>query len=112
MSKQKRKGSLFEVQILNYLTDNGVMAFRNPPSGSNDKGDITVFSRLGKIVLECKNHRKMELAEWVDEGEREKGNAEAELFAVAHKRKGCGDAKMGRTYVTMPLDEFVELVRR
>lgn len=112
MSKEKKKGSLFEVQVLNYLTENGFMAFRNPPKGKNDEGDITMYSRVGKIILECKNRRKMELSEWVDEAEAEKGNADALIGCVVHKRKGCGDAKMGKTYVTVTLDDLMELVRR
>ena len=111
MSKQKQKGSLFEVQVLNHLTDNGLMAFRNPPSGSKDKGDITVFTRFGKVVIECKNHRRMELAEWLEEAETEKGNADAVFGFVAHKRRGFGDAKIGGTYVAMTLDDWIEMVR-
>ena len=58
-----------------------------------------------------KNHRRMELAEWLEEAETEKGNADAVFGFVAHKRRGFGDAKIGGTYVAMTLDDWIEMVR-
>lgn len=108
MSKQKQKGTLFEMQTLHYLQEHGINATRNPLMGYNDVGDITVVTSKVEIELtvECKNHRKMELSEWLDEAERERSNAKTSIGIVVHKRRGCGDANFGKTYVTMELSDL------
>ena len=105
-NKAKARGTLFEMQTLRYLIDHGIKALRNPLMGFNDIGDITVVTRRLKLefTIECKNHRKMELSEWLDEAERERSNAKTSMGV--HKRRGCGDANFGKTYVTMELSDL------
>lgn len=108
MSKEKAKGTAFERSVVEHLKSAlGDGIERRCLQGANDCGDVSgVFFRGNPVVIECKNHRKMELAQWMDEAEREAGNADAHYWAVVHKRKGCGDASFGMTYVTMTLDVF------
>ena len=112
MSKSKDKGTRFErlvVDRLRYVL--GPSIERRALSGKNDRGDVSGVYFMGwPFVLECKNCRRMELSSWMDEAEAEAGNADAPFFAVIHKRKGCGEANIGESYVTMPLHVFERML--
>ena len=112
MSKQKTKGTLFEAQAVSYMAERlgDDRIERRALSGTNDRGDVSgLYFRGKRVVVECKNHRRMELAEWVDEAETERGNDGAEYAVVLHKRKGCGEKNFGGNYVTMTLDTFLAM---
>ena len=107
VSRQKEKGSKFEQQVVDYmrrvLGDDRIE--RRVAGGTNDRGDVAGVMLKGRpVVVECKNRARMELAQWLDEAEAERGNADAEFAFVVHKRRGCGEANMGRTYVTCDLE--------
>ncbi|PYY32377.1 hypothetical protein [Curtobacterium sp. MCBD17_030] len=111
MSRSKQKGTAFERAIADYLKS--AMADdridRAPLHGKNDVGDISgVVSPFGRIVLELKNHNRQELAVWVDEAETERGNADALVGVVVHKRRGKGWP--GDQYVTLTVDGLVKLL--
>ena len=113
MSKNKQKGTAFEVQVADYLShvlgDDRIE--RRTLGGANDRGDIAGCSiRGGRVVIECKNCKRAELAQWMDEAEVERGNDDAEFAFVVHKRKGCGAANMGRTYATTDLETLAALM--
>lgn len=113
MSMQAQKGATFEQDTSDYLAaalgDDRIE--RRVKHGTNDRGDIAGLRIHGqRIVVECKNNRRMELAEWVDEAEIERGNDDAEYGIVVHKRRGCGKAKFGGNYVTMTLETFAAIV--
>lgn len=109
MSAAKDKGTRFEREVADYMAARlGADVDRDVLRGSADTGDIRGFTLRGKAcVVECKNHRRAELSAWVDEAERERGNADAEFAFVVHKRKGRGKANMGDTYVTCTLDNLL-----
>lgn len=112
MSKNKQRGTLFEVMVLKFLKK--MLPFmdldRMPLKGSKDEGDIRGFTIRGlKCVIECKNQRRMELAKWADEAEEEMNNANAAFWFVAFKRRGCGEARMGKTYVLTDLENLAAL---
>jgi hypothetical protein len=50
------------------------------------------------------------LSGWVEEAETERGNADATLGIVWHRRKG--KAKAEEWFVTMSGDQFIYLLRR
>jgi hypothetical protein len=108
MTAQKQKGTAAETATLRYLTEQGILALRNPPAGSKDKGDITVYLPV-KITLEVKNHKRMELAQWVDESVTERDNAGTDFGVVVHKRVGKGQPK--DWYVTLTLEQFTNLLK-
>jgi len=113
MSKQKAKGSKFEQQAVDYmkrrLHDDRIE--RRLMGGVNDRGDIAgLWIRGDRVVVECKNHARMELAAWVDEAEAERNNDDAGYKCVLHKRKGCGEKNFGGNYVTMELDDFLAII--
>ncbi|MBR1445472.1 MAG: hypothetical protein IJ586_00085 [Alloprevotella sp.] len=111
MSRSKQKGTHFESQVAAYMSERlGAEITRAPLTGAKDRGDLRGLTVRGKrTVVECKNCKKMELSQWLDETEAEKGNDDAEFGVVVHKRRGCGDATFGETYVTMTLDTFLAI---
>lgn len=110
MSASKDKGTKLE-----RLAADGFAAALNddridraPLRGARDVGDISnLRSPFGKIVVEVKNHARLELAAWVDEVEVEVGNADALAGVVLHKRKGRG-AFLDQ-YVTMSVRDFIAI---
>lgn len=113
MGKMTAKGTSFERMFADYVkVATGLPVDRRVKHGSKDEGDIAGFTIGGfDCVVECKNRRRMELAEWLDEAEAERENAEASFGIVAHKRRGCGEKSFGDTYVTMTLDTLLDIWR-
>lgn len=110
MSKSKQKGTAFERLIADFLNENlpGEID-RAPLYGNGDRGDISgVKSPFGKVVIECKNVTKLSLSQWVEQADVERGNADAHVGVVVHKRRGKGEAK--HQYVTMTLENFTKLL--
>jgi hypothetical protein len=105
-----KKGSAFARLIANYFADTyDDRIDRRVETGRFDKGDIGGV-RLGphRIVVEVKNHARMELGQWVKEAVVEAENDKALIGVVAHKRKGYAQA--GDQYVTLRLSDFVGLL--
>lgn len=74
-----------------------------PKHGAKDRGDIGGW-RYGtrRIVVECKNHARLALSTWLAEAEIERGNDDADVALVIHKRTGTAD----------PLDQYVTTTLR
>lgn len=110
----KQAGSLFESQVAAYLAtaldDDRIE--RRAKNGAKDRGDVTgVRTATGeRVVIECKNTSRLELSTWVREAEVERGNDDAAVGVVAHKRVGVGETRMGEQYVTMTLADFAVLL--
>lgn len=97
MSKERRKGTSFENEVVAYLNVNDFPhAERRALAGANDKGDIV---GVPDTVIECKNHAKLNLAGWIAEAEREAENARATIPIVWAKKRGVASA--GGGYVIM-----------
>lgn len=104
MSRQKAKGTAAETAVVNYLREHGFPHVeRRTLSGVNDKGDI---AGIPWLVTEVKNHKQMQLAQWVDEAEIERENAKAKYGVVWHKR--VGRTNPGLWYVTMTGETFTD----
>lgn len=112
MNRSKQRGTAFESLVVRFLAgrlgDERIM--RMPPSGAKDRGDIAgVRTVLGeRVVIECKNHARLNLAGWITEAETERGNADAAMSVVIHKRHGKGQA--ADQYVTLTLADFAILL--
>lgn len=110
----RQAGTAFESQVVRYLaralSDDRIE--RRAKSGSKDCGDVASVRTLRneRVVLECKNVMKLSLGTWMDEAETERGNDDAAMCAVVHKRVRFGEKNMGGTYVTMTLADFVVLL--
>jgi hypothetical protein len=113
MSRSKQKGSSFESLVANYLSDhlNDDRIERRVIGGTNDRGDIAGVRFQGeRVVIECKNHKRQDLAEWIDEVEVERGNDDAAYGVVVFKRPGKGAKKAGENYVAMTLETFTKML--
>lgn len=77
---------------------------RRVKTGSKDRGDIGgLRDAHGKrVVIECKDHSRLDLAGWVEQADIERGNDDAVAGLVVHKRRGHGD----------PLDQYVTCTLR
>lgn len=108
----KKAGSLFEQQTADYLSDrlDDDRIERRVMGGVNDRGDISNVRTMqgGRVVIECKNVGSMSLGAWVTEAEIERGNDDAQIGVVVHKRRGVGDP--GQQFVTMTLATFADLI--
>lgn len=111
MSAAQRKGATFEKSIADYLAtqlqDDRIE--RRVTNGNKDRGDIASVRLNGhRIVIECKNQNRLNLAGWVEEARIEAGNDDAILGAVIHKRRGT--AQPGEQYVTITVDDLITLL--
>jgi len=79
-------------------------------NGMNDRGDITGVRTIrgGRVVIECKDTARDNLPAWIREAEVERGNDDAVIGVVAHKKKGS--ANPADQYVSMTLETFARLL--
>lgn len=109
----KAKGSSFEKLVAEFLAmalaDDRIE--RRTKNGAKDRGDIAGIRSVmgGRVVIECKNTTRMELPKWLREAETERGNDDAAVGVVAHKRSGSTNP--ADQYVTMSLATFAELLQ-
>lgn len=109
-NRNKAKGSSFERLVADFLRDNhSEFIDRRPLAGAKDLGDIANV-RVGKqrLVIEAKNHARMDLAGWVQEAQDEAVNDNALAGVVVAKRKGKGQAE--DQYVICTLGDFVRIL--
>lgn len=109
----KTAGTAFETATARYLAgaldDDRIE--RRARSGAKDRGDIGgVRSLAGRVVIECKNTARIDLAGWMSEARVEAGNDDATTAVVVHKRHGVGMSRMGDQWVTMTLADFARLL--
>lgn len=91
----RRKGSDAEIKLLAWIKDKALRkAVRNPPAGSKDIGDLTVFDfDRDDIVIEVKNWENQTAAinAGLKELDVEKANAGSSRGVLVVKRTGKGD---------------------
>ena len=106
----RRAGASFERSVADYLAahvDDRVD--RRVKTGANDRGDIAGLRHHGhRLVVECKNTARADLAGWMREAHVEAGNDDALAGVVVHKRHG--NAVPGDQWVSMTLADFVALL--
>ncbi|MGH3095487.1 MAG: hypothetical protein ACRDMV_05740 [Streptosporangiales bacterium] len=103
-------GTRFERLIADYLAahvDDRID--RRARNGAKDRGDIGgLCTAHGRIVVECKDTTRIELAKWAVEAEAERGNDDALVGLVAHKRHGVADP--GRQWITCTVVDLIALI--
>ena len=106
----KAAGSRFERQIADYLAatiDDRID--RRTKNGNKDRGDIGGLRHMGqRIVIECKDTSRPSLAGWAAEAEIERGNDDAGVAIIIHKRHGKGQPE--DQWVTLTVGELVALL--
>jgi hypothetical protein len=100
----KQAGARFERLIADYLAahvDDRID--RRTRNGVKDRGDLTGLRIHGqRLVAECKDRSRVDLAGALTEAELERGNDDALAALVIHKRHGRGQ----------PADQLVTLTVR
>ena len=105
-SPQKRKGSQFERDVVEFLKVNGhPYAERHYGAGRPD--DVGDIDGIPGWTLEVKNHRALELAGWLAEAEAERVNGRQRFGGVIFKRRGRPTAD---SYVLLDLTTFARLL--
>lgn len=112
-SYNKAKGTRWESDIEEFVNQSGLRARRLPRTGAKDIGDVAI--ELGKTVLvvEAKNRKATDMAQWLREAQQEAENYEKKydvptVSCVVTKTRGKG-AHEGR--VTMTLEDFLCLLK-
>jgi len=103
MSKARAKGTNFETAVVNFLQVNGFEDAERWGSMNNALGDL----RNTPLVLECKNHKKMELAEWCKQAEAAAKKV-GKLWAVVHHRPR---KNVREAYVTQSLEQWTVMMK-
>ncbi len=107
----KTAGTRFETSIARYLAEHvDDRIERRARTGGKDRGDISGLRAIGggRIVAECKNVARTNLAGWTTEAETERGNDDAIAGLVIHKRLGATDP--ARQYVTCTVADLIALL--
>ena len=104
-------GTRFESSIARHLAialaDDRIE--RRAKTGARDRGDIAGVRHMGqRVVIECKNTTRLDLAGWAAEVETERGNDDAVAGVIISKRHGKGQP--GDQWVHMTLRDFVALL--
>lgn len=83
---------------------------RRVKTGAKDRGDIAnLRSAHGhRVVAECKDASRVELAGWRREATIEAGNDDAPIAIVVHKRRGFSQA--ADQWVTMTVADLERLI--
>lgn len=82
---------------------------RRVKRGANDRGDISGVRIHGqRLVIECKDTARLELAKWAAEAHTEAGNDDALAGITIHKRRGTSDP--GKQWVTATVDDILALI--
>lgn len=103
---QKAKGSQWERDVVNYLSDWFPAVERRFGAGAqDDKGDLM---GIPYTVIECKNHKTFNLPAWMDRLKEQMENANAFRGVVIIKRRNKPTAD---AYAVMPLTQFAELLK-
>lgn len=108
----KAAGARFERQISDYLRDNlDDRIDRKVKTGAKDRGDVANVrdSHNRRIVIECKNTTRPNLAGWIKEAHQEAQNDNAHIGVVIHKRHG--NANPADQWVTCTLEDLVKLLK-
>ena len=111
MSASRAKGTRFETAVVRWLREalQDDRIERRSLNGRNDRGDVAGVRAWGqRVTVECKSQNRLSLSEWVNESQIERGNDDAFVGVVIHKRRGTTDPN--EQYVTMTGADFIALL--
>ena len=106
VNKSKIRGTAFETAVVNFLRANGFpFARRLALAGSADLGDLSLGDTPpgGPVVIECKDHAKIDLSGFLTELDAECSNAGNEYGIVVIKRRG---KNVSQAYVVTTLERW------
>ena len=110
MSRSKQKGTAFETLIVNELQQHlGPEICRRATTGAKDRGDVHgLYIRGLRTVAELKNTKAAQLGSHWNEVEVERGNDDADVGILIHKRHGKGQAL--DQWVTLTVRELITII--
>ena len=103
-ASNKRRGAAFEIELADWLMEQGLNAQRLPRAGRNDIGDVYLPTENDGYVIEAKAPRRdgrIDLSGWIREAELEADNyriqkrlvlAPSPLEIIKASNRGIGDA--------------------
>ena len=111
MNRSKAKGTAVETAFTRFAQSYGFpYAMRRTLGGAIDKGDVLLTrDKAGSVIAECKGGAAAELASealiraWLEETERERVNAGADVALLVVKRRGVGHARAHQWSAFLPL---------
>ncbi|MTE24861.1 hypothetical protein [Microbacterium sp. ZXX196] len=107
----RKAGSAFERAQADWLASrlDDDRIDRRVKTGAKDRGDIAGVRLHGhRVVIECKSTATLALPAWLREAEVERGNDDALIGVVMHKKRGTADP--AEQYVTMTAETFAVLI--
>lgn len=106
----KAAGARFERMTADYLAEHvDDRIDRRVKTGARDKGDVGGLRHMGqRVTVECKDTSRITLGTWANEVDIERGNDDAGVGLIVHKRHGHGQP--GDQWVTMTLRDLVALL--
>lgn len=106
----KKAGTSFERSIADCLATHVDERIDRRVRTGKDRGDLAGIRVHGqRVVVECKNTTRLALGEWMGEAEDERGNDDALVGLIVHKRHGKGDPL--DQWCTFTVRELVALLR-
>lgn len=82
---------------------------RRVKTGAKDRGDIGGLRHRGaRVVIECKDVMRLDLPGWLREADVERGNDDALVGLVVHKKRG--NANPLDQYVTCSVRDLIALL--
>lgn len=106
-------GKKYETDLMKHLREQGLDVERLRLTGAEDEGDLLVrLPNGGRLVMEAKRRKAMDLGGWIKEAEVERDNyAKHRLtdpqkvgFVVVHYRRQHG---LAQSYITTTLEEYL-----
>jgi len=103
-ASNKRRGAAYEIELADWLMEQGLNAQRLPRAGRNDIGDVYLPANNDGYVIEAKAPRRdgrIDLSGWLREADIEAENyrlskrlllAPSPLVIIKASNKGTGDA--------------------
>jgi hypothetical protein len=107
MSKSKKKGTLAETAVADYLRQTFPAVERRALQGKFDTGDI---AGVPNCVVEVKNQRSYKIHEWMKETETERVNAAANLGVLVIKPNGVGVSNVDKWWAVVSLETITRLI--
>jgi Holliday junction resolvase len=112
-ASNKAKGSRWERELEDYLNACGVHARRLPRAGAKDIGDVSITVGDFVIVVEAKNVKTADMADFLRQADVESDHYEAKygvptvpVVVTKTRQKGAGEGR-----VTMTVDTLLDLLR-
>lgn len=112
-AQNKAKGSRWERELEDYLNGCGMYARRLPRAGYKDIGDVSVTVGDFVIVIEAKNVKAANMADFLRQADVESDHYEEKygvptvpVVITKTRQKGAGEGR-----VTMTVDTLLDLLR-